>query len=111
MNDTNVLKTCYIFFIVNVIYFLLFVGGRRNGVCLAQILQFTTGSEEEPVLGFTISPCLKFLEAGTSFLPTANTCICSLNLPHATSDIPLPEPQHLFGLYDLAFSNAFFGHV
>ena len=46
-----------------------------------------------------------------SFIPTANTCICCLNLPHATHQMHLPTAQNLFPLYDLAFVNAFFGHV
>lgn len=91
----------------------MFSGGRRNSMTLAHILQFTTGAEEEPALGFTINPSIGFTEAAnaTCFLPTANTCICCLKLPHATNQIPLPTSQHLFSLYDLAFSNAFFGHI
>ena len=35
-----------------------------------------------------------------SFIPTANTCICCLNLPHATHQMHLPTAQNLFPLYD-----------
>ena len=36
----------------------MFTGGRRNGVTLPHILQFTTGAPEEPVLGFIINPSI-----------------------------------------------------
>jgi hypothetical protein len=51
------------------------------------------------------------VEESGKFVPTANTCICSLVLPHATHLIPLPETTFLFNLYDYAFANAFFGNV
>ena len=59
---------------------------------------FTTCADEEPVLGFTIPPSITFVEATGvgKFVPTANTCICSLVLPHATHLIPLPEPTILY---------------
>ena len=68
---------------------------------------FTTCTDEEPPLGFTIQPSITFMEATAAdkFIPTANTCICSLTLPHATHLIPLPAPDRLYSLYDYAFSN------
>ena len=87
-----------------------FVGGRRAGFTLASILQFSTAADEEPVLGFGTEPSLKFYEVVYSFLPTANTCSCCLQLPRPSIDVPLPGNQDLFSLYDLAFVNAYFGH-
>jgi hypothetical protein len=74
---------------------------------------FATCADEEPVLGFTIEPSITFAEAEGigKFVPTANTCICSLVLPHATHLIPLLETDQLFNLYDFAFANAFFGNI
>jgi hypothetical protein len=93
--------------------FILILGGRRGVISLAHILMFTTCADEEPVLGFTIQPSITFAEVEESgkFVPTANTCICSLVLPHPTHLIPLPETTFLFNLYDYAFANAFFGNV
>ena len=104
---------CVLHFVILYRYFkfsipLTFLGGRRSGVTLGHILQFATGAEEEPILGFTINPSL---EATTTFLPTSNTFTCCLKLPHATNELPLPPSQELHSLYDLAFLNAFFGHI
>ena len=73
---------------------------------------FCTCADEEPPLGFTLQPSIEFVEAeANKFLPTANTCICCLTLPHATHTIPLPPPDQLYSLYDYAFANAFFGTI
>jgi hypothetical protein len=74
---------------------------------------FTTCADEEPPLGFTIQPNINFIDvaAANKFIPTANTCICALTLPHATHLIPMPAPDHLYSLYDYAFANAFFGNI
>ncbi|XP_015777267.1 PREDICTED: uncharacterized protein LOC107355242, partial [Acropora digitifera] len=85
--------------------------GRRAGLSLGSVLQFTTGADNEPPLGFTIHPSLAFVEATTSFFPSANTCISRITLPHPSMDCSLPPKEKLFNLYDLAFSNAYFGHV
>ena len=75
------------------------------------MLQFVSGTDEEPVLGFELHPSLNFTEVSKSFVPTAHTCSNTLYLPHATINKPLLETDTLFGLYDHAFVNAFFGHV
>lgn len=75
------------------------------------MLQFVTGTDEEPVLGFELHPSLNFTEVSNSFVPTAHTCSNTLYLPHASIDMPLLETDTSFGLYDYAFVNAFFGHV
>lgn len=38
----------------------IILGGRRGQVTLGHILKFATGSEDEPVLGFTITPTVTF---------------------------------------------------
>ena len=86
-------------------------GGRRGHLTLNSILQFITGAEEEPILGFTIKPSLQFVPVQQSFLPTANTCINALTLPRPTALHQLPTAAQLFSLYDLAFSNSYFGNV
>ena len=78
---------------------------------VAHIVQFGTATDQEPVLGFMCPPSLKFTAVVSSFLPTANTCINSISLPHPTRDHPLPQQEQLFSLYDLAFCNAYFGNV
>lgn len=80
---------------------------------MQHILMFVTCADEEPPLGFTIPPSITFVPAQEDgkFVPTANTCICALSLPHATTLIPLPTPDRLFSLYDYAFANAFFGNM
>ena len=93
------------------VMFVLPTGGRRAGLSLGSVLQFTTGADNEPALGFTIHPSLTFVEATTSFFPSANTCISCITLPHPSMDCSLPPKEKLFNLYDLAFSNAYFGHV
>ena len=87
------------------------LGGRRGGVSLGHVLQFATGSDEEPILGFELHPSLIFTEVKNSFLPMANTCSNTLYLPHATISTPLPESEALFQLYDYAFINTFFGNI
>ncbi|MEW8547182.1 MAG: hypothetical protein AB2693_27030 [Candidatus Thiodiazotropha sp.] len=75
---------------------------------MSKILKFTTGSEEEPVLGFHMKPSVHFVHSH-SFLPTANTCINRLNLTIPAEDSEMPEDDMLFSLFDYAFSNSYFG--
>ena len=86
-------------------------GGRRGDVTLAHILQFATSTDEEPLLGFMVPPSIRFQEFTQSFLPTANTCINAMTLPHASIAIQLPSEQKLWETYDEAFLNAYFGNV
>jgi len=86
-----------------------YAGGRRAGITLGSILQFATGTDEEPVLGFGIQPSLYFHEVDQSFLPTANVCVNCLKLPRPSPARPLPDTDTLFKLYDLAFANTYFG--
>jgi hypothetical protein len=77
---------------------------------LGKILSFVTGVDEEPPLGFTVSPTLTFAER-QSFLPTANTCINKATLTIPLDQNDFPEDNHLFSLFDYAFCNSHFGLV
>lgn len=91
--------------------FFFFKGGRRRAVGLHHVLQFTTGTTEEPVLGFCLHPTISFYEvkSDSSFIPTANTCINNLQLPRPSLNVILPSDEKLFPLYDYAFLNSFYG--
>lgn len=86
-----------------------FLAGRRGNLSLSSILVFVTSTDEEPLLGFKIQPSIVFCEVAEGFLPTASTCVNSLTLPRPSSSVNLPETRALFKLYDLAFSNAYYG--
>ena len=86
------------------------LGGRRGDITLGHILQFATSTDEEPMLGFAMPPSIKFHEFTKSFLPTANTCINVLTLPHGSITIPLPCDEKLFEMFDEAFLNPYFGN-
>jgi len=90
-------------------YLRLVTSGRRKGVTLAHILWFTTGSDQEPLLGFKLHPTLLFIEVDNSFLPLANTCINAITLPTPSLNVSLPSDEKLFDLYDCAFLNGYFG--
>ena len=92
---------------LNILHFIL--GGRREEVSISGVLQFVTGADEEPVLGFKIHPSIEFPEMLISFLPTANTCINCLQLPRPQPASCLPEDSVLFSLYDYAFANSYYG--
>ena len=47
---------------------------RSTTLTLYHILQFVCGRDEEPALGFSISPQIRFVSSSGSFLPTSNTC-------------------------------------
>jgi hypothetical protein len=83
---------------------------EQGTLTLGRILEFVCGTDEEPVLGFAKSPEIHFFEVDESFLPTANTCVNVLNLPHASITKSLPSDEVLFRLYDYAFANAYFGN-
>ena len=88
-------------------------GGKRGSITLGCILQFATGLDEEPPLGFELQSCIQFVAAPQnnkwSFIPTANTCSATLFLPKGSYDLPLPTEKELFEVYDFAFSNSYFG--
>ena len=86
------------------------LGWRRGNITLPHILQFCTGEDEEPVLGYKLHPSVQFVDGyNDNFLPTANTCTNTLNLPRGSSISQLPIIKHLHNLYDYAFSNSYFG--
>lgn len=99
------------YILCGLIHFL--TGGRRSCVTLESILRFVTGCEEEPVLGFAVSPFISFdpSQSGNKFdfMPTASTCANNLKLPRPSSGIELPADEDLYACYDYAFSNTYFG--
>ena len=86
-------------------------GGRRGNVTLGHVLQFATGTDEEPMLGFALHPSLSFFAVEASFLPQSNTCTNTLRLPCGSLERPLLTREQLFSLYDYAFGNTYFGKV
>ena len=72
---------------------------------------FATGADQEPLLGFRTHPKIVFVPVTNSFLPTSNTCINCLYLPCASHDSIVPDEEILFGLYDYAFSNTYYGNA
>ena len=82
---------------------------EEKNMSLQKILLFATGTDEEPVLGFALTPTICFVESNGNFLPTANTCVNRLNLPRPSSQVPLPAADVLFNLYDYAFCNSYYG--
>ena len=92
--------------------------GQRGSVTLEHILQFATCSDEEPLLGFAVHPCIEFVDASFegnscwSYLPTANTCANTLYIPKCSdNNSTLPSEEELFHAYDCAFASAYFGHM
>ena len=89
--------------------------GQRGTVNLESLLQFITGTNEEPALGFGVAPSILFVPASDvsewAFVPQANTCANTLFLPvRSQEQIPLPSQEKLFEVYDFAFVNAYFGN-
>ncbi|CAB3980212.1 leucine-rich repeat-containing DDB_G0290503 isoform X1 [Paramuricea clavata] len=88
-------------------------GGKRGNVTLEHILQFVSGTDQEPLLGFCTKPSIVFPSSTSSgawsFIPTSNTCANVLHLPCPSNQIPLPTEEKLFEVYDMAFCNAYFG--
>ena len=88
-------------------------GGKRGNITLEHILQFVSGTDQEPPLGFFTKPSIVFPSSTTSsawsFIPTSNTCANVLHLPCPTNEIKLPAEEKLFEVYDMAFCNAYFG--
>lgn len=75
--------------------------------------KFSTGLDEEPLLGFKLQPSIQFVAARKelkwSFVPKANTCSKTMFLPRESHCLPLPAEEDLFYVYDAAFSNTYFG--
>ena len=75
---------------------------------MENILRFTTCSENEPVLGYGVSPRIEFVYANSP-LPTANTCINKLSL--VIGDKLPNDQERMFEIFDLTFVNNHFGLV
>jgi hypothetical protein len=96
---------------------------------LGNLLEFVTGASNQPVLGFVMPPSIEFCipnemttQASTdqdrsasvvvgSFTPTAHTCWKFLYLRRPTQQLPLPTQERLFSIYDMVFSQDYFGKV
>ena len=108
---------------------------------MCHILEFVTDASEEPVLGFGINPSIEFdipiitrvqdsirsvqvssdqgpvlgqessADSTAQEEPIVHTCSNVLSLPRPTHQVHLPPQQKLFDIYDLAFSQPFFGKV
>ena len=87
--------------------------GRRGRITFGSILQFATGMDEEPPLDFELQPSIQFVAANEgikwSFIPKANTCSKTMFLPRGSNSRSLPAEKELFEVYDIAFTNTFFG--
>lgn len=82
--------------------------GRRKVVTLNHILVFTTGMEEEPLLGYEVQPSIHFT-VSEHMLPTANVCVNRMTLPIIEDEDLKKDQNRLFNLYDYAFANTYFG--
>jgi len=81
-------------------------------VNLGTILQFITGIDEEPVVGYSIHPKLTFTDAvdgSYGYLPKSSTCTNQLFLPCPSLLLKLPPEEELFLIYDMAFLGSHFG--
>ncbi|CAB4030287.1 leucine-rich repeat-containing DDB_G0290503 isoform X1 [Paramuricea clavata] len=91
-----------------------FLDGERIGISSNNILRFATCDDEIPLLGYErgAKPSVTFYEVpeNKSFIPTANTCSCKLQLPRPTIEVGLPDDDTLFDFYDMAFVSEYFGH-
>ena len=69
-------------------------GGRRGNITLGHVQGFTTGTDDEPVLGFALQPSIQFVDCD-GFVPTANTCFNCLKIPLASIHRPMPSKEFL----------------
>ncbi|XP_028409260.1 uncharacterized protein LOC114531853 [Dendronephthya gigantea] len=109
-SDENVAYQCFLK------YLQAAASGTRGSITLEHILQFVTGADMEPPLGFGLSPTITFPPADDpspwSFVPSANTCTNTLHLPRGVSGkLTRPEEAVLFDISDIAFANAYFGRA
>ncbi|CAB4021455.1 leucine-rich repeat-containing DDB_G0290503 isoform X1, partial [Paramuricea clavata] len=80
--------------------------GQRGSVTLEHILQFATCSDEEPLLGFAVHPCIEFVDASFES-NSSNTCANTVYIPKCSDN----NEEELFHAYDCAFASAYFGHM
>ena len=79
------------------------------GIPLNTIMQFITGSFNEPLLGSMIKPKIEFAENLSGFLSTANTGANLLQLPRVAVNEKPKEDAEVFEIYDHAFAQKYFG--
>lgn len=105
----NSVYSCFVKYARNV------ATGQRQGLGLDELLKFATGACEEPCLGFSIHPCIDFVQSSDgnkwSFIPTASTCINKIFLPTGSRNVELPNKDELFEIYDFAFTDRYFGKL
>ena len=75
---------------------------------MVKILKFVTGSEVESILGYRVAPHITFDHHAAHCLPKSRTCINRLTL--ATGDC-VPNDLDMYGFFDLAFVNEYFGNA
>ena len=81
------------------------------GISLNTIIQFITGSYNEPLLGFMIKPKIEFAENLSGFLSTANTGANLLQLPRVAVNEKPKEDAEVFEIHDHAFAQKYFGLI
>ena len=87
----------------------MFTGGQRTDVRPEDILQFTTGAEYEPELGFVMRPSIDFQEH-PHYMPTASTCTNTLYLPLPPTPARwYPPKEEMYARFDNAFTTKQFG--
>eukprot|EP00794_Sanderia_malayensis_P013331 gene13331-14707_t len=105
----NSVYSCFVKYARNV------ASGQRQGLSLDDLLKFATGACEEPCLGFSIHPCIDFVQSTDgnkwSFIPTASTCTNKIYLPSGSRNAELPNEDELFEIYDFAFTDRYFGKL
>ena len=79
-------------------------GRRPNGnITMGKDPKFITGSEWEPVLGYSLPPKICFTESETdNYISKSSTCLNSLSLHVGRVLDPIPDNVHIFDCYDLA---------
>lgn len=70
---------------------------------MGNTLQFATGLDEEPLLGFEFVSAAEELK--WSFVPTENTCRKTMFLIRGSHGLNLPAEEDFYDVFDTAFSN------
>eukprot|EP00794_Sanderia_malayensis_P001678 gene1678-1871_t len=105
----NSVYSCFVKYARNV------ASGQRQRLSLDNLLKFATGACKEPCLGFSIHPCIDFVQSTDGnkwpFIPTASTCTNKIYLPSGSRNAELPNEDELFEIYDFAFTDRYFGKL
>ena len=84
-------------------------------IILGHILQFVTGSDEEPLLGFRVAPSIEFVEPQViAQTPTQNALfyllLTHVQIPCTYQDVQMGHCCQVRSNY-LSFANAYFGKL